>query len=147
MALGEVRTLAVNGLSIVTYCDVVTPPSTWHPRGERRMPTMSFRPVLKQVGTVASSQSDPLSRSFHLPGNICVESCTIFTASSNHRVRSLAVRCIAPRIFFSSLYHGDAYSVRLTEQVEELRSQIFMRQPSYLTTSKLLPIIPASTLL
>jgi hypothetical protein len=75
VALGEVRTLVENGLSTVTYCNVVTPPSTWHHRGERRTPMMSFRSVVKQVGTVASSQSHPRSQYFHLPGNIHDESC------------------------------------------------------------------------
>jgi hypothetical protein len=52
VALGEVRPQAVNGLSTATYCNVVMSPSMWHPRGERRTPTMTSRPVAKQVVTV-----------------------------------------------------------------------------------------------
>jgi hypothetical protein len=53
VALNEVKAWAVNGSSTTTYCDVVTPSSTWHPRDERRTPTMAFWSVVKQVGTAA----------------------------------------------------------------------------------------------
>jgi hypothetical protein len=62
--------------STVTYCDVVMSLSTWHPCGERWTPMMTSRPGMKQVGMVASSQSYPHSRSFHMPGNIRVDLCT-----------------------------------------------------------------------
>jgi hypothetical protein len=76
VALGEVRPQAVNGLSTTTYGDVVMSPSTWHPRGELQTPTMTSRPVAKQVVMVASSQVSLQSRSFHFPSNIRVDPCT-----------------------------------------------------------------------
>jgi hypothetical protein len=75
MALNGVKAQAVNGLSTATYCDVVTPSSTWHHRDERRTLTMAFWPIVKQVGMVASAQTHPWSQYFHPPGNIRVEPC------------------------------------------------------------------------
>jgi hypothetical protein len=150
VALGEVRPLAINGLSTTTYCNVVMSPSTWHPRGERRTPTRTSRPVVKQVGTVAGSQSYPRSRSFHLTGNIRGHNlirARIFTSSSNHHAWSPTARYTAPKIFFGALYHSDVHSARLTERFEEFLSQIFMWQPIYPTTSELFSIMPTSILL
>jgi hypothetical protein len=61
VALNKVKTQAADGLSTVTYCDVVTSPSTWHLCGKRQTPAMASRPVMRQVGTVANSQSHPRS--------------------------------------------------------------------------------------
>jgi hypothetical protein len=75
-ALDEVKAQVVSWSSTATYCNVVTPLSMWHPRNERRTPTMTFRLVAKQVGKAASARTHPRSRYFHSPGNIRVEPCT-----------------------------------------------------------------------
>lgn len=76
VALNKVKTQAADGLSTMTYCDMVTSPITWHPCDKQQTPAMASQLVMVQVGTVASSQSHPRSRSFHRPGNIHATSCT-----------------------------------------------------------------------
>jgi hypothetical protein len=75
VTLNKVKTQAADGLSTATYYDVVTSPSTWHPCGKQQTSAMASRPVAGQVGTVASSQSHPRSRSFHWSDNIHAAPC------------------------------------------------------------------------
>jgi hypothetical protein len=109
VALNKVKTQAADGLSTATYCDVVTSPSTWHPCGKRRTPVMASRPVARQVGMVASSQSHPRSRSFHWSGNIHAAPCmNLYSAAP----RIFAVHCTMA-IFFSApdrVIYGASFS-------------------------------------
>jgi hypothetical protein len=47
---------AIDGLSTVVYCDVVTLLNTWHPYGKRRTPAMVI-----STGRGASGHSDQLT--------------------------------------------------------------------------------------
>jgi hypothetical protein len=40
VALTGAKSHATDGLSTAIYCDVVTPPNTWHPCSKRRNPAM-----------------------------------------------------------------------------------------------------------
>jgi hypothetical protein len=75
VALTGAKAQAADGLSIATYCDVVTSPSTWHPCGKRRTPAMASRPVAGQVVTVNNPvirlQLLPALRSFTLSSYPC----------------------------------------------------------------------------
>jgi hypothetical protein len=93
MELNGVRSRGSKWLSTTTYCDVVTPSSMWHHHEGRQTPTTASWPIVKQVGTVASTQTHPRPWYFHPSSNICAEPCMIFTASSNHHARSPAARC------------------------------------------------------
>jgi hypothetical protein len=95
-------------MSTATYCDVVTPSSTWHHRDERRTPTMAFRSTVKQVGMAANAQTHSLSRYFHPPGNIRVEPCTNLHGEleSSRPITGGEVLCISDILWL--LYHANS---------------------------------------
>jgi hypothetical protein len=77
----------------------------WPSRNRRPTPARLSRPAVRQVGMTASPWSHPRWRSFHPKALSDHQRAQIASPARIQARGSLAARCTAPVISFSSLYH------------------------------------------